>query len=289
MVRKMRAIFYVANKPRERLLAEAMKVGMSLLGDSLTIVPSASYVGPDDSFDLTCFFGVKSRQLFRDYRNHDRRGHILYIDKAYVGRGEYYRFIVDDTQPNAYLHEVPRASDRWDWLKIELQPLQPEDPRKHVLFAGSSQKYCDFHSLGDATAYARKFCKRVRNMNSREIVYRPKPTWGDAEPIEGTTFSGPDEKLSSLFSKMHVLITHGSGAAVEAIIAGVPAITLGNGVTHSVTDRSLNFETVRKPFFPDDAWRKQFMCDLAYTQFTRAEWVQGGAWPTLREVILRRG
>ena len=295
----MKVVFYASDKPREHLIAQAMKVGVEEAGDEFEIRRTAEYgeeadgndrrwPGPSPDTDMAVFFGVKgqSRQLLIDHRS--RGIPTLFLDKGYSReKGEeqhtkYTRVSINAAHPLNYMMKAPRTSDRADMLKIELKNRMPF-MGGHILYCGSSQKYHDFYKLGDATTYAQKLFKRLRSLTERHFVYRPKPSWKDAVPIGGTSFSNGNSSIQDALRGCFCLITHGSSAALDAVIEGVPAITIGSSIARPVCET--RFEAVNKPARPSDKSRRQWLNSVAYCQWTLGEFRDGSFWRYVKQEL----
>lgn len=273
-------------KERELNIGNALKSGFEKHGDQVVIVPAHEFVRPDWDTHLAVVIGIKghSKRICEEYRRGARPP--MLVDKSYFGRTEYVRLSVGGFQP-PYAHAVKRQPDRWhrirDEFHIEVKPKQKGG--RYFIYAGSSQKYCDWHDLGDATTFAESVCHSINKTTHSEIplLYRPKPSWvaghpEDAKPIPDTQFSGPDKKLGVLLPDCKAVITHGSNAAVEAVIAGVPAIVISKNACAADVVAEKNIANIRDPFFPEDVARLQWLYDLAYLQFNLAEIAAGLAW-----------
>lgn len=289
----MKVTLYLSEKSREHELGDALSKGFQKHGDEVETIPTQHYVQPKGDTQVAVMVGVKgrSKQIFEDHRRAGR--HTIYIDKSYFDRGEYYRVSLDNFQP-AYAHEKPRPHDRLDRLKLNIAGRQPRG--KHVIYAGSSQKYCDWHGLGDVNVYAGGACHAINKTASKidtgpvlAVHYRPKPSWAAGHPdevvrdIPNTIYSAPTESFQKLLHNCHALVTHGSNAAVEAIVAGVPAVLLskeGASAAWPVAEHSLE-NGLAAPFFPPDDARRQWLADLAYCQWTLDEMRSGAMWAAL--------
>lgn len=271
--------FYHSDKPREVQLANAFAEGVRVHGDQVEL----RRLGPNmpiGDCDLACMVGVKSRNLWRKTIAAGVRP--LMLDKGYSrhkvagGAWEYWRLSLDAHHPTGTtLMRFDMPGDRLDRLDWRVRPwtTSPEV----VIFAGSSEKYHRFYDLPHPTAYAKSICKRIRAKTSLPIIYRPKPSWRDAAPIHGTIFSPGKESLAERFRFASCLVTHGSNACVDAMLAGVPAVTLGDGVAAALGNRSI--DDVGRPGHPDIS---QWLANLAYHQFTESEMALGTAWGMVR-------
>lgn len=287
----MRIIIYAStNKKFDSSIAECLNEGRGR--HKITIAPTSSWKGEAEKrYDLAVVVGVKghSGPIFKAYR--DIGKHAVFIDKGYTRlRGGpvgtlYWRVSIDSFQPLPYFQKRPRPDDRWGKLGIEIKPRQ--EGGEAILFAGSSQKYCDWFQLGSATRYADYVLKAIRERSSRPIIYRPKPSWADAVPIEGYEYSPDTDKFVTRLEQAHCLVTFGSNACFEALISGVPSVVLGEGITKPVS--STTVKEVDNPKFPDASVVYQLACDLAYCQYSLKEMFKGVCWQHVEEVIHELG
>lgn len=286
----MRVCFCTSDKPRERLLADAFARGAMAHGDDAVVRPleADKQIVPD--IDVAAMVGVKSRELYRAYWN--AGVHVIMIDKGYTrhsGNGpvrlwEYWRVAVDGHHPTRYLMDVARPSDRFDRLSLEVKPWR--EAGDQIVFAGSSQKYHDFYSLRDPTEFARKIIRQTRSLQpEREVIYRPKPSWQDAVPIKGSTFSKGKSSIYDVLDGAHALITHGSNACFEAMLLGVPSVILGDAVAKPIS--STTIDEIAAPRLAPETERQQLLWNLAYSQWTLTEFTSGEAWNVIRPQILR--
>lgn len=282
----MKITFWHSDKPRERILAGAFAEGARIHGDEVELRPLL----PEPELancDVAVMVGVKSRELFR--KHWSAGTHTIMIDKGYVrdaGDGpvklwEYWRTAVDAHHPTRTLMAVPRPFDRLESLQLPMKPWRKQG--HHIVFAGSSAKYHEFYGTKDPTAYASKLVRTLQAITSRPIIYRPKPSWKEAVPIEGTGFSQLPQSIEQLLEGAHVLITHGSNACFEAVVHGVPCIILGDGVAKPISTDDITM--VEAPIVVPTSTRYQWLANLAYCQWTMAEFASGQAWATLRPQI----
>lgn len=275
----MNVTFWSAGKPREERIAAALARAVRAGGDDFDVRAVEDYRAPVG--DVGCVFGVKglSRRLLDDHWAAAK--HTLFFDKGHtrhkVSGEAMWRVSVDGTMPLATFQRIRRPDDRARALGLSLAPRWFGD---YVLFAGSSQKHCDFHGLGDCTAYARGVIEEIRAHTDEPVIYRPKPSWRDAVPIAGTKYSRPPATLADELKRCFVLVTHSSNAAVEAVLAGVPVIVLGPGIARPVASHRI--ADINHPFWPAEATRHQWLADLAYCQWAVDEMASGEMWGIVR-------
>lgn len=282
----MKVAFWASDKPRERILSDAFLNGVQAHGDE-AIALRLTGEGEVADCDIACMFGVKSRALFQA---HWRAGiHTVYLDKGYcrqrrpgpVSAWEYYRVAVDGHHPTRHLANQKSSEDRLEVLNLELQPWRKRGG--HIILAGSSAKYHAFYGLSHPTKYAAKVINELLAMTQREIVYRPKPSWQDAVPIDGARYSTNEESIQDVLKGAHVLVTHGSNAVFEAVLAGVPCIVLGDAVAKPIS--SVTLGKIEHPRLANEVERRQWLANLAYWQWTLTEMADGRAWDFIRPRI----
>lgn len=314
----MKVVYYVSEgKSREEMLAAALAQGV--LGEPVSVRQliegvargknefqiryTADYgedehgndrkwPGPMRDDDVACFFGVKgrSKQILDDHRRMGKA--TLYFDKGLTrqkgegGHTLYSRIYVNASHPCDYFMRNKRDESRWKPIKTYLPPRQ-YNKGGHVLLCSSSAKYHEFNSLPTPAEYNAGLVTRMKKQTKRHIIYRPKPSSSEQVPVAGASMSLRDCKLEDALRGCHVVLTHGATAAMEAIMAGVPAITLGKCVASPVCADTLG--QLEDPPFPDEEKRTRWLCAMSYVQWTCDELRSGEAWQELRPEIERQG
>lgn len=286
----MNVIFWVSDKDFDKRISELLGRGITKnRKDKFKVMDRKKYIGPVKGTDVAIVLGVKnnSKDILNDHLLANKN--VIFIDKGYVRLRspdpmltvEYYRFSVNGFQPIHYFQSRKRSDNRWREFNIDLQPMEKDG--EHIVFAGSSAKYSRFFNLPGPTEYATEIFKSIREHSLREVVYRPKPSWKDAVPINGTVFSSNRSKLYKELEGAYVLVTHGSNACFDAMIKGIPTFVLGDGITKSISKHSI--EDINNPYYPSDDERYQLCCDLSYCQWRPKEMATGEAWRHLRKTI----
>lgn len=273
----MRAAYLIGGHRREGRIAAALMKGIEAEGDGFVAHPLNGDCEPDipvRDCDVALMWGVTKARHFHAYKAVGYEAVLL--DKAHVGRrNDFIRFSVASHQPTRYVMDIAAPPDRWEAHGIRLAERRRG---RHVVLALSSQKYCDWHGYGDATVHATALLGKIRRATERPIVYRPKPSWRGARPLADGEASCPPVggRLACLLADAHALVTHGSGACVDALIAGVPTCAVGGAVTTALRNTELG--DIEDPDFPADADRLRFLCNLSYCQWTLAAIADGLAW-----------
>lgn len=183
----------------------------------------------------------------------------VFVDRAYFGGGPGSNVL--RVVPKAYQQHwiACRYADRWDALRIPLQPWRRSG--RHILVVPPGEAIRDLFGLGDWTA---ETVEQLRQVTDRPIDVSIK---GDPRP------------LSTRLHDCHCVVTWSSNVAVEAVVAGVPvfagrwsaAVLMGYGL-HELPAM---IEAPRMPY------RVEWARSLAYGQFTLAEIADGTAYRTI--------
>jgi len=190
----------------------------------------------------------------------------LYIDRGYLRRGRmaaaglgqdpghgYWRW-----HRSAWQMETlrPRPPDRLQKLMLPVRPWRAAG--SHIVVAAPTDTYARFHGIEgwlDATL------EILKDLTDRAVVVRRK-----YDPVP----------LDQALRGAHALVTHGSIAAVEAAVMGVPVFVDPVSAARHVglTDLSL----IETPVYPD---RAPWLAALAYCQFDEREMIDGTMWRIL--------
>lgn len=278
-------------KGREFVLADNFLAGVRAAGDEIVKIRKGEISPKNESgidADAVCLVGVKSLKLFRLLRKEGK--HVIYFDKGYFrhrGPGrtwEYWRVAANDHHPTSYMTKAKHTSERWDIIagrrRVELKPWRAPDNVGAIVYAGSSEKYHEFAGLTDPTTYANDVIAKVKKLTPRQVIYRPKPTWYDAVPIKNSHFSPRTQSIQDVLTGAWCLLTNGSNASFDAMLAGVPSVVLGNAITRPLYSHRL--EDVVDPKIPTDEERDQWLANLAWCMFTEEEMRDGLAWATIK-------
>ena len=284
----MKVVFFFAAKDREKDVADSFLTGCRIHGDQAVAIQKTKWDKLPEG-DAYCVVGVKSLDLVAKIKKEGKP--YIFLDKGYFrhrlkgGMWEYWRVAVNDHHPTAYVAKARHQSARW-LRTSERRAIFPKpwrDDGIQVVFAGSSQKYHAFAGLPDPTAYAEVAIGQLKQITKRPVIYRPKPTWDDASPIKGTTFSGQNRNISQELMHAWCLVTNGSNSCFDAICAGIPCIVLGNAIGGPISSR--NLEQIKNPYLASDVERNQWLANLAWCQFTEAEMQAGLCWQAIRPQI----
>lgn len=245
---------------RYRLVANAMAAGIIRCGDQAVICPAAS----TPNADAAILYGWKFSPFLKRYPR------FAYADLGFWQRDTHYRITVGGWGSERYVR-AGLDSARLESLGVEIKPWRSAGDE--ILIIGSSRKSAQQHGF-DYMQWERQAAEQLKSTGKR-IVYRPKPSDKERQPIAGC---GYDERpLEESLGQAWAVVTHHSNAAVMALAAGVPVhCQTGAAAAFSVPMESL----VDPELLPG---REQFLADVAWLQWTLDEMKSGACWAHLKE------
>lgn len=181
------------------------------------------------------------------------RGYARRVFATWLPRGEnggFYRWHVNAFQLQA-LRDVP--GDRWDALKTPVAPWQRGGD--HIVIANGSITYDRFHLT---EGWLESTIRLLSRHTKRKILVRDKET---------------QRPLADDLKGAHCLVSHGSIAAVEAVIMGCPVFVSSESAAALVGKTDLT--EIESPIYPD---RAKWLHSLAYCQFDEKELCDGTLW-----------
>ena len=272
------AIYYAPTNRRSRLISEVMAQSAGRMGVKADVIPSIRYSGKI-THDNAIFYGLSEglRRVFDDYRKEARA---VYVDLGYWGRRKmsrydgYHKLAVNSRHATAYFQNKRHDEHRFKRFGIGVLPWRKGG--RHILVAGMSAKAAYAEGL-KPEQWERDTIFRLRKLTDRPIIYRPKPNWMAASLIAGSAMQR-DVPLPVALKNCHAVVTHHSNVAIDAILAGVPAISEG-GLASIMGSTSI--EEIENPLMPNG--RAQWAADIAWTQWSVEEMRAGRAWRYLLE------
>lgn len=195
------------------------------------------------------------RRTGRDFlywdRGYFRRVYATWLPKG--DNGGYYRWVRNAFQMQKI---EPKPSDRWKSLKTEVQPWRKSG--RHIVIAAPTRTYSRFHKTESWIADTIDALARV---TTRQLVIRDKES---------------KRSLQSDLADAHCLVTHGSIAAVESVVLGVPVVVHVDSAAALVGKTDLT--KIDEQVTPD---REPWLHALAYSQFSETEMIDGSIWKML--------
>jgi hypothetical protein len=212
--------------------------------------------------------GVTKRKQMAACRDAGRD--FYYIDTGYFGNGKkktYHRVTRNDVQHFGPI--VDRPDDRVP-PGVGVAKFRGEGSK--ILLAPPSQKLLNLYNI-NLDEWLTRTQTDIRKHTDREIVVRLK----QSRSVRQNT----DTIQRALDDDVFCLVTFSSIAAVEALLHGKPAITLGPNAAAPLCSRNISeIETPRGPTLDEV---RALIRHLSYCQFTEAEMRDGTAWRILTD------
>ncbi|HEY5410180.1 MAG TPA: hypothetical protein VIJ94_05570 [Caulobacteraceae bacterium] len=276
-------IWEIPGHPRSRAVCRAMLEGILHSGDRAIVKSSLYYRIPEGRVGL--FYGLAGR-LVNALVDYPRAGRsAIYADLGYWKRKDggrytgYHKLIVNGRHPTDYFQREPHPHDRLEALELDLKPSRRTQGA--ILIAGMGPKGARAEGFR-VNQWEQSVVDEIRKHTDRPIIYRPKPNWAEARPLEGASMPPVSGLLVDGLSDVRCVVSHHSNANVEALCLGVPGFTLeGPALPLSLSTEELQF--IETPRFVGYDERRQWAADLAYTQFSIDEMKAGVAWRHLRD------
>lgn len=208
--------------------------------------------------DIAMFGDPKLMKLLKEAQNQGRNW--FYGDKAYFGRGTYYRIT-----KNAYMHDCSGEAlpHRWNSLGIRLQPWQNGS---NILLCPQSDAFFRLHGTTQ-DEWVKSVKKKLSFYTDRKIKIHYKNP------------SQTEKMFKHNLRDIWAVVVHSSMAGAQAVINGIPCFATDPksvSAKFGTTDLSL-IETPVKPSNRDHlAWI------LADNQWTLSEIQSGMAWERVK-------
>lgn len=194
-----------------------------------------------------------------------------YIDTGYFGNGKkktYHRVTRNDVQHFGPI--VDRPSDR---VPPDVGVAKFRRQGSKILIAPPSQKLLNLYNI-NLEEWLATTQADIRKHTDREIVVRLK----QSRSVRQNT----DTIQMALDDDVFCLVTFSSIAAVEALLHGKPAITLGPNAAATLCSHTVS--EIENPFVPDLDQVRALIRHLSYCQFTEVEMRDGTAWRILNDL-----
>jgi lipopolysaccharide biosynthesis glycosyltransferase len=209
----------------------------------------------------------KCRDAGRDY---------YYVDTGYFGndkRKHFHRVTknamqwLGDLDPNC-------AEDRF--LRTQTS-IKGHTSGNDILICPPSEKAMKYWSM-DVDTWIEETIAGIKERTDRNIVIRKKGT-----RTERTTVDTMEMALSR---NVHCMVTFNSIAALESLIHGKPVFVLGPSGTNAAEPlANTDLDKIDDPWMPSFDQVRNLCCNLAYHQFTVAEFRNGTAWAMLNGTV----
>jgi hypothetical protein len=241
------------------------------LGCSSTPLETWSY---EDSADPIMLRGIMKHKIIKQCWADGRP--FRYMDSGYLGNRPGFRNphgwkLWHRIVPNNLQHDqvIPRSSDRWHQLGLEISR------RRHgssILIVAPDEKPCKFYDI-ELETWLTETINTIKQHTDRPIVMRERNKSRTERKIN---------RVENALGNVHALVTFNSVAAVESILAGVPAFVLApTHIAEPVASKDLS--QIENPVWANrdtlDAWCHS----MAYGQYHVKELRDGTAFRMMQE------
>lgn len=248
-----------------------------MLGDTVKVFKDSDFTERHlDDFDTAVFWGyvLTCQNIMNAYRSVPGKA-AVYLDLAYWSRDTHFKVSVNNRHPTGYFQNKVH-----DGARCTIKPatcLVSYDPAEYILVAGMGPKAAWAERIEPVERWERETIARLRQLTSRPIVYRPKPSQHYGKPIPGVLLD-TTTSIGKALRHAYAVVTHHSNVAVDGLIAGVPAFAEA-GVA-SVLSRPI--ECIGDPLYPTLEAVQRFLNDVSYTQWSIPEMKSGVVWRHLK-------
>lgn len=137
-----------------------------------------------------------------------------------------------------------------------------------ILLCPPSEKVMNIYNF-TVEKWLAKTIEEIKKYSNREIIIRVKNKDRASRIVI-------DPITVAFNNDIHCVITYNSIAALEAVMYGLPAFTLGANAFQSLCNTDLS--NIENPYTPDEEVVKKILRHLSYCQFTETEFQDGSAW-----------
>lgn len=282
-------IHQIPGHSRSRQVCSAMLEGIQRTGDKARIVSAAQYRGPNA--DVGLFYGMWGAlaQALKDYPGAGKKA--VYVDLGYWRRKDWgegrmaghHKLIVNGRHPDGYFQKRKHTGSRLKMLGVEMQPMR-RTAGGPIVICGMGPKGAGAEGY-QVNQWETDAVRTLRKHTDRAIIYRPKPNWREATPIDGCAMIRDHVDLADLLTAVdaHAVVSHHSNANIEALMAGCPGFTVEGPALALSLNAATDLRCIETPRYPEFAERVQWAADLAFTQYNIQEMREGLAWRYLRD------
>lgn len=189
-----------------------------------------------------------------------------------------WRVSIDRMHPDNIVMARNRPPERWDSLGIELRnDFNPNGP---VILSGMGRKSAVWYGE-EVGEWERKTALEIEERwPDRRHIFRPKPGHpGHCQGVPRFAIQSERSIEAALASASLVVVRH-SNVAIDALIAGVPAVASG-GIAAAVVDLTLDGD--HSPC--DNGTRLRFLRNAAWFEYSIAEMASPDMWDRIEEMI----
>lgn len=234
--------------------------------------------------DVAVIFGVRKKHVPKSWprgqvflRQREKNLTCVVLETGYVNRGggnnHHYAAGFNGLNGRADFRNKDMPEDRAALLR-EANHLRVQcwsEKGEHVVLCGQVPWDASVNHT-DHLQWLHTTARQIKDHTKRPVVFRPHPL-GPRIEIPGTAQS-VGRTFADDLEGAHAVVTFNSNSGVEALIAGIPVFADDAGsMVYAMAARDLaQLEDMPTPD------RRQWLNNLAYTQWTPAEMAEGLTW-----------
>lgn len=220
--------------------------------------------------DIAVFWSHKFTDVIARQRKNDAE--YICLESGFIGdRSEYASVGWNGLNGRADFKSDDSPPDRFEQLGVTIAPWRPDDGR-YALIMGQLPGDQSHKHLNIGGWY-KEVIAQLDGVTTLPLMFRPHPM--DRSPISPQGLPMVGGPLAEALREARFVVTLNSNSAVDAVLAGVPTITMDEGsMAWPVTTHEIGPDLIMPP-------REQWAYDLAYSQWTAAEMKNGSVWRRL--------
>lgn len=200
--------------------------------------------------------------IYQQLRSMPTGSNWIYGDKAFFGRGQYYRFALNKRQLNTMFNTCPK---RFNALNLKLSNRNRKGEK--IIICPQSEIFHDLVEV-ERSVWLGNTISKLRRYTDREIVIRAK------------RHSRTEEDFSEALVDAYCVVVMSSIAGVQAVMHGVPCIATDVNSTSAMFGET-QLSAVNDLELPPN--RYELLCNLANNQWTLDEINSGQMLQSIRE------
>jgi hypothetical protein len=267
--------FYLSGNPVHDAVIKSFYDGCP---ESKKLINNFEYTESDVSvifgfFKKKIALSIPRGMVFAEQR---KRGlDVVVLETGYINRGDgptnHYAAGLNGLNGRADFRNTNMPSDRAEKLQLTLKPWKKEG--EFILLAGQVPWDASVDHI-DMVEWLKSTIINIKKYTSKSIIFRPHPL-ANLPPFEGCIYS--TNSLLHDLDQAHAVVCFNSNIGVDSVLDGVPIFIGDDGsMVKSIANTDLTL--LDKPLLND---RRQWLNDIAYSQWTPAEMSDGYAWKHL--------
>ena len=220
-----------------------------------------------------------NRLIWESFRSKGKNIIVLEVGSLY--RQRTWRVGVNGINREAYFGEKGNPSDRAKHLKLGLAPFKINEDG-HILICTQSPLSRQWRNMPNIEEWLVNQIKYIRSQTDRKIIVRCHPRYPVFIPHDvrfkyKIAYQQPNHVKGDVWDLQtkdaYAIVNISSSPAVQAGLWGVPAYVGEESIAYDISNDVMG--DYNNPIIPEDTLRRQWLNDLAYTEWTSDEIASG--------------